>query len=476
MVRDRHHRRVGVLRIDATTGKARPVFEETSPTFVSLNGGYYGGLAITHRVIDRGRQILWFSERGGWGHLYRYDLATGKLLNQVTSGQWVVTGIVDVDEEKGIVYFLGAGRENGRNPYLNSLYRVNLDGSRLKLLTPEDGDHEVFAATAPERSGLPASSALSPSKAYFVDRYSRVDTVPVSVLRSAETGKVLMTIEQADHAPLGEGGWTRPIPFVVKARDGATDLFGTMYLPADFDRAKKYPVIDNVYPGAHFIVPDVRAFSPRYFYRQALANLGFIVVNLDGLGTTGRGKAFHDLSYGNLQDGPGLPDHVAGIRELARHYPQIDLDRVGVFGHSSGGYGTVLAMLKFPDFFKVGVASAAAVDMCGAIPLMMDKWQGPPKPGTDYCEPVFLANMAPNLKGKLLIAYGEMDEHMPAATATRLIDALTKANRDYDLVVMPNRAHGFSQDRYFSRRLFDYFVRHLLGSEPPVNASLADPE
>ncbi|MDT9598753.1 S9 family peptidase [Sphingosinicella rhizophila] len=476
MARDRHHRRISVFRVDAASGEAQPVLEETSPTFISLNGGYGGGLAVTHKVIDQGRQILWFSERDGWGHLYRYDLASGELLNPVTSGPWVVTNIVDVDEKEGIVYFLGAGREKGRNPYQNILYRVKLDGSDLRLLTPENADHEVFAAAVPARPGVPARAALSPSKSFFVDRYSRVDTTPVSVLRSTESGEVLMTIEEADHSALAGGKWTRPVPFVVKARDGKTDIFGTMYLPSDFDKTKKYPVIDNVYPGAHFIVPDVRAFSPRYYYRQALANLGFIVVNMDGLGTTGRGKAFHDLSYGNLQDGPGLPDHIAGMKELARSHPQMDLDRVGVFGHSSGGYGAALAMLKFPEFYKVGVASAAAVDMCGAIPLMLDKWQGPPQSGVPYCDQVVLAKMAPNLRGKLLIAYGDIDEHVPPGSAIQLIDALTRANRDYDLIVMPNRTHGFSQDRYFLRRMFDYFVRNLLGSEPPANASLADPE
>ncbi|MDT9598754.1 S9 family peptidase [Sphingosinicella rhizophila] len=478
LARDRHYRRVGLFRIDAATGEARLVLEETSPTFVSLNGRYDSvGHGVTLKLIDQGRQLLWFSERDGWGHLYRYDIATGALLNQVTSGPWVVTDIVEFDEQKGIIYFLGAGREAGRNPYLKGLYRINLDGSDLRLLTPEPFDHDVSATATPVQLWpKTAETTFSSDKAYFVDRYGGVDTVTTSVLRSSDTGKVLMTIEEADFSALGDGCWIRPVPFVVKARDGKTDIFGTMYLPADFDRTKKYPVIDNVYPGAHAIGPDVRSFSPFYFYRQALANLGFIIVNLDGFGTTGRGKAFHDLSYGNLQDGPGLPDHVVGIQELARTYPQIDLDRVGVYGHSSGGYGTVLAMLKFPDFYKVGVASAAAVDMCGAIPLMMDKWQGPPTPGKDYCEPVFLANMAANLKGKLLLAYGEMDEHMPASTTVGLIDALTRANRDYDLIVMPNLPHGFMFDRYFTRRLFDYFVRHLLGSEPPPNATLSDPE
>lgn len=477
LARDRHYRRVELFRVDAVTGEAYPVLAETSSTFVSQNGRVENvGHGVTCRFFAKGRQLLWFSERDGWGHLYRYDLATGTLLNQVTSGHWVVTEIFDIDEQGDVLYFLATGREPGRSPYLNSFYRVNLDGRDLRLLTPEDADHQVVANAAAGRPRLTPGSALSSSGAYFVDRYSRVDTVPRSVVRSAQTGEVIFTLEDADYAALGDEGWTVPIPFTVKARDGETDIFGTMYLPRDFDTTKKYPVIDHVYPGAHAINPDVRAFSSAYFNRQALANLGFIVVNLDGFGTPGRGKAFHERAYRNLQDGPGLPDHVAGIRDLAQRYPQIDLDRVGVFGHSSGGYGAALAMLKYPDFFKVGVASAAAVDMCGAIPLMMDKWQGPQQPGVDYGAPVLLANMAANLQGKLLIAYGEMDEHMPAGTAIRLVDALTRADRDYDLLVLPNRAHGFHNDRYFLRRLFDYFVRNLLGSEPPANVSLRNPE
>ncbi|BBE34205.1 putative dipeptidyl peptidase IV [Sphingosinicella microcystinivorans] len=475
LARDVHHKRIAILRVDAKTGEARPLLEETSKTFVSTSGGYGGGVSITKQIFDEGRQLLWFSERDGWGHLYRYDLTSGKLLNRVTSGPWVVTEIVDVDEAHGVVYFLGAGREEGRNPYLNSLYRVNLDGTDLKLLTPENADHSVLVVRVGERPtmGQRMRSTLSPSKAYFVDRYSRVDMAPKSVLRSAETGDVLMTIEDADYSVLTEaGGWTRPVPFVVKARDGKTDIFGTMYLPSNFDKTKKYPIVDQVYPGAHFIVPDVQAFSFGYFQRQALANLGFIVVNLDGFGTPGRGKAFHDMAYGNLQDGPGFPDHIAGIRELAQRVPQMDLDRVGVLGQSSGGYAAALAMLKFPEFYKVGVASAGIFDMCAGIPMMMDKWQGPPEPGSDNCEPIVLSNMASNLTGKLMIAYGDMDENVPSAVIVQFIDALTRANKDYDLLLLPNHAHAVSGNRYFARRMMDYFVRNLMGSKPPANAPL----
>lgn len=477
LARDRYYKQVGLFRVDAATGEARLVVRETGTTFVSLNGSATGGLQVTVKIFDQDRQLLWYSERDGWGHLYRYDLATGKLLNQLTSGPWVVSDIVDVDERSGVVYFLGAGREKARNPYQNSLYRVNLNGSGLKLLTPENADHAVSAPGGPARtSGAPPlpGSKISPSYRYFVDSYSRVDTVPMSVLRSAETGKVLMRIEEADFSALAdEGGWTRPVPFVVKARDGKTDIFGTMYLPSRFDPTKRYPVIDNVYPAAHFIYPDIQAFSPFYFFRQALADLGFIVVNMDGLGTPGRGKAFHNLSYGNLQDGPGLPDHVEGIRELAQSHPQIDLDRVGVVGHSSGGYGAALAMLKFPEFYKVGVASAPAANMCGLVPTVMEKWQGAQGSRGDNCDPIVLAKMASNLRGKLLLAYGDMDEHAPAAPIIQFIDALAHANRDFDLIVMPNKDHGFWNDPYFQRRMFDYFVRNLMGSQPPQDHSFA---
>lgn len=474
--RDSRHRKATLLRVDAATGKATPIIEESSSTYLTLDGSHGGGLGVALRFLhDRG-EILWFSERDGWGHLYRYDLGSGRLLNRVTSGPWVVSRIVDFDNDRGVIYLLGAGREKGRNPYLNSLYRVNIDGSDLRLLTAEDADHAVYARRDSLQTVGGGGSKISPSMRYFVDSYSRVDTVPVSVLRSTEDGKVLLNLEEAEFPEIAaNGGWTHPVPFTVKGRDGTTDIHGTMYLPSDFDAERKYAVIDNVYPAAHFIVPDVQAFSQNYFYRQQIADLGFIVVNMDGLGTPGRGKAFHDFSYGNLQDGPGLADHVAGIRNLAVLYPQIDLDRVGIHGHSSGGYGTVLAMLKFPEFYKVGVASAAPLNMGGTIPMGLEKWHGLEPGSREGCEPIILANMASNLRGKLLLAYADMDEHAPPAVTIQFIEALTRANRDYDLLVMANRNHMFSLDPYFRRRLIDYFVRNLLGAEPPMNAPLTIP-
>jgi dipeptidyl-peptidase-4 len=459
---DRYFKCVGLYRWDIRDGSTHLLLEEKSSTYVGLDGSYQPAGRVTVRLVQKGTggDLVWFSERDGWGHLYRYDLRTGVLKNRITSGSWAVYGISHIDEQHGIVYFLGAGREPGRNPYEAHVYRVNLDGTGLRLLTPEDANH---AAT------------FAPNGQYFVDTYSRPDTRPVSVLRAASNGRVLMTLESADSFALESAGWRWPLPFTVKARDGATDLYGTMFRPSHMEGGQKYPVIDLIYPAPWHIFPDVASFNGaasglnRYYVRQALAELGFIVVNVQGLGTPGRGKAFLDRSYGKLEDGPGLADHVAAITELAAAHPEIDLARVGVFGHSSGGYGALLAMLRFPDFFKVGVAGAPAVDMRGLVGIVLEGYQGPPGEDAKNYAAVALGPLAGNLKGRLLLAFSDLDENASAATAVQFIEALNRTNRNYDVLVMPNRDHSFSTDPYYLRRVSDYFVRNLMGSEPPPN-------
>jgi dipeptidyl-peptidase 4 len=462
---DRFFKRIGLYRWDPAGGGAHLIVEEKSSNYVNLDGSFQPSGRVTARIIRNGRELIWFSERDGWGHLYRYDLRTGMLKNRITSGPWVVYGISHIDERRGVVYFMGAGREPGSNPYETYAYRVNLDGTGLKLLTSEDANHSV---------------SFAPDGRYFTDTYSRADTPPVSVLRSSTDGRVLMTLETADFSALRAGGWRWPLPFVAKARDGTTDLYGTMFRPSHMEPGKKYPVIDLVYPAPWHVFPDVSSFSApspglnQYFLRQALAELGFVVINVQGLGTPGRGRAFLDLSYGKLEDGPGIPDHVAVISALAATHPEIDLDRVGVFGHSSGGYGAILAMLRYPDFFKVGVASAPAVDMRGLVAIVLEGYQGPPGDGAKNYDAIHLARFAGNLKGHLLLAYSDLDENASAATAMQFIEALNRANRDYDLLVFPNRDHGFSDDPYYLRRVSDYFVRHLMGSEPPAGYAFPD--
>jgi dipeptidyl aminopeptidase/acylaminoacyl peptidase len=442
---------------DAQTGRTRQILEEQSATYVELNLGFLASPNV--RNLGRGEELVWFSERDGWAHLYLYDEKTGAVKNQITSGPWVVRDILHVDEQHRQLYFTAGGRERGRDPYYRHLYRINLDGSNLQLLTPEDGDHEI---------------RFSPTGRYFVDTYSRIDLAPVSVLRSAD-GALIRKLEDADVAPLLETGWKWPERFSTKARDGVTDIYGVIFRPSSFDPARKYAVIDDIYPGPQIIrtpkafgwPSDVfSAYQEFWFWHpQALAELGFIVVTIDGLGTPFRSKAFHTAYYGKMGDAGGLEDHIAGLQQLAARYPYMDLSRVGVFGHSGGGFATARAMLAYPDFYKVGVSSAGNHDQRGYLALWGEKYEGLPA-GENYTEQ---ANqlLASKLEGKLLLAWGDLDDNVHPALTIRLVDALIKANQDFDLLVMPNRHHDFLSDPYFVRRLWDFFVRHLQAAEPP---------
>ena len=329
---------------DTVSGLTGTILEETSDTYVDLNVDFYADNPNVWPLAD-GSEVIWFSERDGWAHLYLYSADTGGFKHQITSGEWVVRNLVHVDENERVAYFTAGGRETGRDPYYRHLYRIGLDGSHLQLLTPEDADHLI---------------TMSPGGGVFVDTYSRVDMAPTSVLRTTD-GKLVTTLEKADVEPLLATGWSWPERFTVKARDGVTNLYGVLHLPTNFDPDKTYPVIDSIYPGPQtcrvsksFPSADQDAALRYWFWdAEALAELGFIVFTIDGLGTPFRSKAFHDVSYGNLQDGGGLEDHIAGMRQLAERRPYMNLDRVGIFGGSSGGYATVRAILAYPDFYKV---------------------------------------------------------------------------------------------------------------------------
>lgn len=443
---ERGWKAVRLLEVDVGSGTTRQILEERSPTFVELTVDY--GSVPNVRLLGDGSEIIWFSERDGWGHLYLYNGETGALKRQITQGEWVVRQILRIDEAHGDLYFTASGREPGRDPYYRHLYRINLDGSGLELLTPEDADHDV---------------RLSPNGQYFVDTYSRIDTTPVSVLRRTSDGRVMRTLEEADLTKLFETGWTWPERFVVKARDGVTDLYGAIFRPTNFDPSRKYPIIDDYYPGAQrHHVP--KAFGPTLGGPQASAELGFIVVTLDGMGTAHRSKRFHDVSYRNFGDAT-LPDHITGLRQLAERYPHLDLDRVGIQGTSAGGYGSVRAMLAHPDFFKVAVSASGNAAMQSVIAIWAEKWQG--YPIGDYYDESDNRKLAGNLKGKLLIAWGELDDTVPPYQTRQLIDALVSANKDFDLLVLPNRNHGAAGDPYFIRKRWDYFVQHLMGAKPP---------
>jgi dipeptidyl aminopeptidase/acylaminoacyl peptidase len=452
--RDHKHE---VLRLaDPVTGEVRDVFEEKVATYFESGSDH-----ANWRFLAASNEVIWFSERDNWGHLYLYDLQTGQLKNQITSGEGNVIQLLRVDEKNRRLTFLGAGREKNRDPYFQHLYSVGFDGRDLRLLTLEDADHEV---------------SLSPSGRYFIDSYSKPDVPQVSLLRNEE-GKLLLTLEKADISRLLAAGWKPPLPFTVKARDGVTDLYGLMFRPTNFDPGKKYPIINNIYPGPQSGSVMSRSFLPAHGDAQSLAELGFIVVQLDGMGTPGRSKTFHDAYYGNMGDNT-LPDQVAGMKELAERYPWIDIDRAGIYGHSGGGYATCDAMFRYPDFFKVGVSQAGNHDNRGYEDDWGEKWQGllVSKPdGTSNYDSQANQNFAKNLKGKLLLAHGTMDSNVPPYNTLLVVDELIKANKDFDLILFPNRGHGFGNEPYMVRRRWDYFVRHLLGVEPPAGYELKPP-
>ena len=446
-----------VLRIaDAATGAVRDIMEENVPTFFESGNG-----RVNWYFMPDSKEFLWFSERDNWGHLYLYDSETGKLKNQVTKGEWNVTQLLRVDEKNRQVYFLGVGREKRRDPYFVHFYRVGLDGGNLTLLTPEDGNHEV---------------TLSPSGKYFVDSCSKPDVPSVTVLRG-ETGKLLAPLERTDIAQLTAAGWKPPVPFTVKARDGITDLYGLMFKPTGFDAARKYPIINHIYPGPQTGSVGSRSFSAARGDCQALAELGFIVVEIDGMGTPWRSKKFHEAYFGNLGDNT-LPDQVAGMRQLAQRYPWIDLDRAGIYGHSGGGYAAAGAMFHYPDFFKVGISEAGNHDNREYEDDWAEKWQGLLKSnsdGTTNYDNQANQLVAANLKGHLLLAHGTMDNNVPPYNTLLVVDQLIKSNKDFDLLLLPNRHHGFGNEAYMVRRRWDYFVRYLLGAEPPPGYELKPP-
>lgn len=444
--RDHKHERLRVA--DAATGKVRDVLEEKVPTFFESGNG-----RVNWRVLFGSNEVIWFSQRDNWGQLYLYDLPSGKLKHQITAGEGNVTQLLRVDEAARTLYFLGMGREKDRDPYFTHFYRVNMDTRSGSLLTPEDANHEVM---------------VSESGKYFVDTYSKPDVPPATVLRDAD-GQEVMLLERANIGKLEAAGWKPPVPFTAKARDGQTDLHGLMYRPTTFDPARKYPIVNNIYPGPQSGSVGSRNFSPSRGDTQALAELGFIVVQIDGMGTPGRSKKFHEIYYGNMGDNT-LPDQVAVMKQLASRHPWIDLDRAGIYGHSGGGYAAAGAMFRYPDFFKVGVSQAGNHDNRVYEDDWGEKWQGllvrKPDGTTNYDDQANQTH-AENLKGKLLLAHGTLDSNVPPYSTLLVVDELIRHNKDFDLIVFPNRGHGFGSEPYMMRRRWDYFVRHLLGAEPP---------
>ena len=452
----RDHKREQLRVADTATGFVREVMEEKAETFYESGNG-----RINWRYLPRSNEVIWFSERDNWGHLYLHDLQTGREKRQITTGEGNVTQLLHVDEANRTLYFVGVGRESGRDPYFRHFYRIGMDGRNLKLLTPEDADHDV---------------SLAPSGKYFVDVYSKPDVPPVAVLRDAD-GRDIATIETADISRLTATGWRPPQPITVKARDGATDLYGLLYRPHDLDPGRKYPIVNHIYPGPQTGSVGGRSFSPARGDAQALAELGFVIVEIDGMGTPWRSKKFHDAYYANMGDNT-LPDQVAAMKELARRYPWIDIDRAGIYGHSGGGYATADAMFRYPDFFKVGISEAGNHDNRNYEDDWAEKWQGLLRThadGTTNYDNQANQLVAKNLKGKLLLAHGTTDNNVPPDNTLLVVNELIKANKDFDLLMLPNRGHGFGNEPYMVRRRWDYFVRYLLGAEPPKEYEMHAP-
>jgi dipeptidyl aminopeptidase/acylaminoacyl peptidase len=443
--RDHKHEQLRVA--DAATGAVRDVLEETAATQFES-----GQSRVNWHYLPASNEVIWSSERDGWAHLYLYDLATGRLKNQITSGEWAVTQLLRVDEKNRMLYFLADGREK-ENPYFSHLYRVGFDGKNLAPLTPEDGNHEV---------------AMSPSGHFFVDSYSKPDVPRVTVVRD-DSGKMLATVEKEDVSRLVAAGWKPPVPITLKARDGVTDLYGLMFEPTNLDRSRKYPIVNNIYPGPQGGSVGNWSFAEARGDCQALAELGFVVVQIEGMGNPLRSKKFHDFYYGNLGDNT-LPDQIAGMKQLAAKYPWIDIDRAGVWGHSGGGYATADAMFRYPDFFKVGISESGNHDNREYEDDWGERYQGllvKSPEGTNYDDQAN-QNLAKNLKGHLLLAHGTMDDNVPPYNTLLVVDALIKANKDFDLLLLPNQHHGYGAESYYMmRRRWDYFVRYLLGAEPP---------
>ncbi|NKB33563.1 MAG: prolyl oligopeptidase family serine peptidase [Pseudomonadales bacterium] len=459
--------KIAQLRVaNIETGAVRDAFTESVDTYFES-----GFSDANWRVLHDTNEFIWFSEQDNWGHLYLHDLDTGALRQRITSGNWSVLNVEKIDAAERKVYFTGANREEG-DPYFHYLYRINFDGSDLELLTPESAHHVI---------------TWSDSGKYFTDSYSTPTQPATTIIRSSD-GDRLMELEETDISALMASGWVAPVPFSVKARDQQTDLFGLMYRPSTIDESLSYPVLNYLYPGPQSGSVGSRAFRASRNDKQAIAELGFIVVEVDAMGTPGRSKSFHDAYYGNMGDN-GLPDQIATIRQLAERHSYMDLERVGIWGHSGGGFASTAGILRYPDFYKVAVSGAGNHDNRNYEDDWGEKWQGlletypeaNPSSG-DGGETVLATNydnqanqlLAANLQGELLLAHGMLDTNVHPSGTLLVVEALIEAEKDFDLVILPNAGHGFGNRRYFMKRRWDYFVQHLTASEAATEFRFAD--
>ena len=439
----RGHQVMRIVTVDSRTGKATSLIEDAPETFFN----YFQKLF--HYYLDDRGQIIWMSERDGWNHLYLFHSTSGKLVNQVTRGEWVVRGVDRIDPEKQQIWFRAGGMNPEEDPYHIHYCRINFDGTGLVRLTAGDGTHNI---------------RFSPDRRYFIDHYSRVDLPPVHELRRSEDGRLVTRLEEADIRRLQDiPGWSMPERFVARGRDGKTDIWGVIHRPSRLDPTRKYPVVEKIYAGPHGHYVPKRFYD--FFTAMDIAELGCVVVVIDGMGTNWRSKAFHDVCWQNLRDA-GFPDRIRWMQAAARKYPYLDLSRVGIYGGSAGGQNALGALLFHPDFYKVAVSD------CGCHDNRMDKihwneaWMG--LMGPHYAENSNVTH-AHKLQGKLFLTVGELDTNVDPASTMQVVNALIRANKDFDFLLVPGAGHGVGETPYLRRRRQDFFVRHLLGVEPREN-------
>lgn len=443
---DRGHQRFRVIEVDTQNGKTRSIIDEKTNTFI------YEQRIYTHYLPDT-KEIVWITEKDGWRHIYLIDELTGKEKKQITRGNWVVRDIDSVDSKKREIWFRASGMNVGEDPYFIHYYRVGFDGKNLVSLTPERANHSV---------------TFSPDRNYYLDTYSQVNIPPVIELRRTVDGKKIMDLERADISGLLATGVKLPEVFRAKGRDGKTDIWGVICRPSNMDPSKSYPVIENIYAGPQ------DSFVPKSFLpaseMQSLAELGFIVVQIDGMGTANRSKAFHDVCWHNLADA-GFPDRILWMQAMKKKYPQADISRVGVYGTSAGGQNSTGALLFHPEFYKVAVSACGCHDNRVDKQWWNEQWMGYPV-GKHYEEQSNVTNAA-KLQGDLLLIVGEADMNVPPESTYRVVDALIRANKDFDLLTVPGMGHS-DGGPYGRRKKRDFFVKHLLKVDPPLRNRTED--
>lgn len=434
---ERGHQTLRVLEVAVDTGTVRAVVEESSDTFIHYSAS---GKFVLEWLPDN--QLLWASERTGWNHLYRYDVTTGQVVNAVTSGDWNARRIERIDREDGVVWFYAVGVAPDQDPYHEHFCRVNLNGSDFRVLTAGDGTHEI---------------TWLEGNRFFLDRYSRVDLPPVTELRRSDDGSLVTLLETADASEVVQAMGQLPVRFSAKGRDGQTDIWGIIHLPRNYRPDQQYPVVENIYAGPHdHHVP--KAFRGAYRHQHQLTDRGMIVVQIDGMGTAWRSKAFHDVCFKNLRDA-GFPDRIAWMQAAAEQYPAMNLERVGIYGGSAGGQNAMAALLWHGTFYKVAVAD------CGCHDNRLDKlwwneqWMGWPV-AEHYAASSNIDN-AWRLHGKLLLVVGEEDRNVDPASTTRTVRALIEADKDFEFLLMPGVGHGACEKPYAAKRRADFLVRHL---------------